>query len=473
MINTRQISTLPNKPLEYARFNLEQFVPNYRFLLLLMFLHIPLGLLLYRSSALALLYPVLVFSIGLYYAIRKQERLERVALVASYLIGSEVILRMASSSIFWEFGKYGTATIMIVALIQRGRLRFPTLPFLYFVFLLPACFLTVMSHDFGDARGKLSFNMSGPLLLFVSCWFFSHVKVTTLQLKKVLFMVAVPLISVAVTTLFYTVTSDEIKFNTESNFATSGGFGPNQVSSMLGLGAFVCLACYLLFKNKFGETLCLSVLCIFFAAQSVMTFSRGGIYNAVGTTLVIVIIKMRNFGQGIKGLLPVAGIGLLFLFLVFPYLNNFTGGKLGQRFGETETTNRTEIIESDWELFLENPFLGLGVGEANESRVVLLDFKAASHTEFSRLISEHGVFGIFAISFLALGTIYNFRRQTSVTGKALVAGVVIWSFLYMLNAGMRLAAPSYIWGLSFLTLVTLQRKGILKTSAPDKIEARH
>jgi hypothetical protein len=50
-----------------------------------------------------------------------------------------------------------------------------------------------------------------------------------------------PAVSIAALALFGILTNPDITFNTESNFATSGGFGPNQVSSMLGLGALSLL----------------------------------------------------------------------------------------------------------------------------------------------------------------------------------------------------------------------------------------
>lgn len=434
--------------------------------LLLTILHIPLGLVLYRLGALGAIHPLIVLLLGLYLAFRKSVKIERVAFVAAYLIGAEVLWRMsgAAAAVGWEFGKYGAAVLMIVALAQRGHWKIPTMPLLYLIFLLPSCLLTLTGSEFENAREKLSFNMSGPFLLFVACWFFSHVRINQFQLKKLLLMIAVPLVSVAVATLFYAVTVPDIQFGNESNFATSGGFGPNQVSSMLGLGVFVCLACYLLFKNNYRDTIYLVVLMILFAAQSVLTFSRGGIYNAVGAVVIVLFFQMRNFNSGVKKLIPVLGITLVFLILIFPFLNDFTGGNLQERFESTDSTNRIEIIESDFQLFMENPILGTGVGESKRERKEFLDFQATSHTEFSRIISEHGVFGIFSLIALGLATIYNLRRQKTTLGKALVGGVVIWSSLFMMNAGMRLAAPAFMWSLSFLILAApvMKRRKILR-----------
>jgi O-Antigen ligase len=460
VINTSQISIPRIQSIAVTKRARYPKIQKFKLPLVLALVHVPLGLLLYRSSMLALAHPLAVLSLGLYFAIRKNEKIERAAYVAAYLVGAEVLWRMGSSPIFWEFGKYAAASIMITALARRRHWKMPSLPLLYFALLIPASFLTIIGNSLTDARAKLSSNMSGPLLIFVTCWFFSHVRLKGTQLKKLLTLIAVPLISVAIMSLFYTVTIEDIQFTNESNWLTSGGFGPNQVSAMLGLGVFVCLASYLLFKTGFRDLLYFGLLSLLFATQSVMTFSRGGMYNAIGGTLAIVFFQFRDFAPSLKKMVPLIGVSVIFLLLIFPFINDFTGGKLQERFEDTTTTNRVEIIESEFQIFLENPILGIGVGEAKSSRMEFLDLLASSHTEFSRVISEHGSFGILALVALSLATINNFRRQASPGGRALIAGLIVWSTLFMFNAGMRLAAPAFMWGLASVSIVLphFQRK---------------
>jgi O-Antigen ligase len=454
---TNHITAIPNRKPNSAPISANHRLAQFKLPILLTLLHLPLGILLYKIGGAAIIHPYTVLFVGLYWAFQKKEKLEKVACVAAYIVGVEVLWRMAGLSVFWEFGKYAAAAIMIVALLRRDCRKIPILPLLYFVLLLPSCILTLTLYDFKYTREMLSFNMSGPFLLFVSCWFFSHLKIDWSQVKTVFFAVIVPLSSVAVTTLFYTATTADIQFNTESNHATSGGYGPNQVSAMLGLGAFLCATGYLIFKNRFQDNLYLGVLTVLFTAQSVMTFSRGGMYNAVGALLIVALFQMRNPSRGIKRLLPIVGIAAIFLILVFPYLNNFTGGKLEERFEESDSTGRVEIVESDFQIFSANPFLGVGVGESAVERGKITAVETASHTEFARIISEHGIFGICSLLTLVLIFIYNLNRQISVEGKAMTAGLVVWSGLFMLNAGMRLAAPSFILGLSFLTITNIQQ----------------
>lgn len=444
-----------NSLISLNRLNWEK-ARKYKIPLALAVLHVPLGILLYQSSLIALIYPVSLFLFGVNCALKKKYSIEKIAPITSYLIGSEVLWRMSKSPIFWEFGKYSVAAVMLVALVRRKRWNVPFFPLLYLTFLVPAAIMTVVNDSFGDARDKISFNLSGPFLLFVCCWFFSHTRFNWDQIKKILVTMTFPLISVAVTTLFFTVTAEEIQFGTESNFATSGGFGPNQVSSMLGLGVFICLAIFLLIKNNFKDTLLIGALALLFAAQSVLTFSRGGMYNAIGATAFVGLIQLGNLKEGFKRLLSMLGIALLFVIFVFPFLNDFTGGALQNRFEDTDATGRADIIEADLHIFSENPLLGVGVGEAKKLRETYFGKPVGSHTEFARILSEHGMLGVLALVFLGIGILQRIVFQKTSLHRALTVGVVVWSCLFMMNAGMRMAAPSFMWGLSYLIIVTPQ-----------------
>jgi Lipid A core - O-antigen ligase and related enzymes len=455
-MNSQYLNAAPLRRRNFQRDFPVRQARKFKLPILLTLAHLPLGVALYGSGALGLIHPLIVFAFGMRLACTAQVKLERVAMVVAYLVGSEIIWRMARLPIFWESGKYAAAAIMIAALVRRNLWHAPLLALFYFLFLLPSCFITLFQFEPSIARNLLSSNMSGPFLLAVSCWFCSHVKTDWTYLKSVLFTMLLPLSSVAATTLFYTLMNANIQFHTESNHATSGDFGPNQVSAMLGLGAFCCFTVLLLFKNRLAEELYLGAFAVFFVAQSVMTFSRGGMYNATGAVLAMILVQMRKPGQSLLRLLPVGAIVLIFLAFVFPYLNDFTGGNLQTRFEDADPTSRGSIVEADLQIFSENPVFGVGVGASFWEYLVKLDRITSSHTEFTRLLAEHGLFGVLALVCLLLMFVHNFRRQTTNAGKALVAGFFAWSSLFMLNAGMRLAAPSFILGLCFLTVSNIQ-----------------
>lgn len=431
---------------------------RYRLPFMLLVLHAPVGLVLMQNANLAAFHAYATLALGIYWAVTKQKSLEQISWLAAYIIGSEVLWRMAEAPIYWEYGKYSTGLVLITALVSRKKFQIPKLPLVYFLLLLPAGLVTFLSHNLMMTKDRLSFNLSGPFLLLVCCWFFANLKLSWFQLKKLLFWLMVPLATVALVTLFYTVTAENITFTGESNHGTSGGFGPNQVSAMLGLGMFLSLTCYLVFKNSFREKILFGVLAVFFAAQSVMTFSRGGVYNAGGAVLCVMLFQMRSASRAIKQLLAVAVIVTIFMVAVFPRMNEFTGGALQERFESTETTGRFEITEADLMIFLDNPVWGAGVGEAFFYRAQYFGRVVAAHTEFTRMIAEHGIFGVFSLLLLMLAVLYAFRRQETAWGRAVTAGFITWSFLFMLNTGMRLAGPSFVLGLCFIVFTNLRMR---------------
>lgn len=440
----------------------------FRTVLVLSLAHIPIGVIIYNQPAVGLVHQVCLFVFALYCALRDQ-KLERTAMIVGYIIGAEVLWRMAGVSIYWELGKFVSSFIFVVALIRQSYTRIPLLPVLYLAVLIPACLITLFSGMPSEARATLSSNMSGPLFLCVSCVFFANVTLTKGGIGRVMIAVLLPLFSVAFVTLFHTISLSEIEFTGESNFATSGGFGPNQVSSMLGLGAFLALFLLVIFRHTVRFKLFLVLTALLMSAQSVMTFSRGGMYNALGgVTAAVLLLLVREPSVTLRRLAPIVLGGFVFISLIFPAMDKFTGGSLGERFEDTQATNRAEILSADLNIFLAQPVFGAGVGKAYEMRQEFLDRKAMSHTEFARLISEHGFFGILAVAILVIIAVTNVRSQPTTFGKALVVGSLAWSTLFMTNAGMRLAAPAFLWGMTFVSIAGVST---IRSGRPRKRKA--
>lgn len=418
-------------------------------------IHLPLGITLYSTGSAGLLHPLAAFSLGMFLALRKKVNIHYVTLAVAYIVGAEVLWRMAGVPTPWEFGKYASAIILVTAMYRCRHFDIPKLPLLYLALLIPSCIMVLAQLSMNQVSSAISFNMSGPMLLMVSCWFFYKCKMSPSQFRRLLFAFILPLLSVALSALFYTVTAEDLSFDGESNFTTSGGFGPNQVSAMLGLGVFLSAAGFLLFKKWSVYSIYFAVSALLFSALCVMTFSRGGMYNAVGGIAIMLIFGLRDVVAGLRRMAPAVILGALFLLLIYPVLDNFTGGALGERFEDTGTTQRSEIATADLDIFMENPAFGIGVGAAYTERQRFLH-KAMSHTEFSRMVSEHGGFGLGAMLVMIVMLVMNLTRPNSTPGKSFVAGMMAWACLFMMNSGMRLAAPSFIWGLGFVTIVSLQ-----------------
>jgi hypothetical protein len=88
-----------------------------------------------------------------------------------------------------------------------------------------------------------------------------------------------------------------------------------------------------------------------------------------------------------------------------------------------------------------------------EYRASLLKYVAA-HTEYTRLLAEHGVFGAVALLLLIVMAVAAIRRSKTIIGKALAASMIGWCFLFMMIDAMRLVAPSFAFGIAYATILT-------------------
>ncbi len=406
--------------------------------------HVPLALAMqYGTSLVTVFHAMIVAVAGIKWAF--DGRLDRVAYVGAYITGAEVLWRMTNDRLFWETGKYTMVLIFAISIMKSRGLRIPWIPAGYFLLLLPSALLTIAAFDAAEAQNQLSFNLSGPLALMVSATFFWDLKLTPAQRRRLMMAIVAPIAGIAAIALVGILTNPDIVFTTESNVQTSGGYGPNQVAAVLGLGALLLWLCL----QEPGWQLSLRAVLfagvVWLAAQSAITFSRGGVYGAVGGALLASIYLVRDNRMRMRLIGVPILIFLVGQFVLWPRLDEFTGGALTTRFQETETTHRGDISESDFELWTRNPMFGVGPGVSRFERID----QRATHTEFTRLVAEHGTLGALALLLLVAGTAQHLWRPGPSRQKALVAAMLGWSTLYMLNAAMRLVAPSFTFGLAF------------------------
>ena len=83
------------------------------------------------------------------------------------------------------------------------------------------------------------------------------------------------------------------------------------------------------------------------------------------------------------------------------------------------------------------------------SRAERGEFGGASHTEYSRMLAEHGIFGVFSLLCL-IALAIRAVRTAAPNKQALALAFVIWFALYLLLNGCRIAAPCLMFGLAFV-----------------------
>ena len=426
---------------------------NLKFGAVVLFLsaHAILGPLMKLSSTVGTIHALATAFVGIFLVLTTRQ-ISTVVCVCAYIAGAEVMWRISRAQVFWEFGKYSTALIFLLAIVRFARTKHIAIPLTFFLLLIPSAVLTCIGLDMSDAKERISFNLSGPFSLAVCACFFLGLRLTRQQHLRLLTALIGPLLGLSFLVLYCTATATTLEFAANArgvNMTTSGGFGPNQVSAMLGLGtvlAFLVVVNQTTTLKLKGLMFCAMLL---FATQSALTFSRTGVYLAGGTIVLGSVFLWRDRQMRFKlGLVLAFSVLMATLFLI-PFLNHFTGGVFSERFKDTDPTGRDLILKADLYTFVHHPLFGVGIGMAATYRQIYFSRAIEAHTEFSRLLAEHGVFGLFAL-ILLLWMAWTALRQAQTPGaKAIVATVVGWSFLFMATSGMRLVAPSFLFGLAF------------------------
>jgi hypothetical protein len=434
--------------------------------LLFVMAHVPLGPLMYSASALAFVHQTIVFTLGFWWALSGQ-RLERTAVVGAYITGSEVLWRMTNDRLYWEFSKYAVIVLFTVALLKKQGLRSLILPALCFALLLPSVPLTLRDNEhLWRARQEIVFNLAGPLALAISARFFCFVRLTPALMRRLLLALVAPALGVAAVASYAIMTASHIEFTTESNFATSGGFGPNQVSAILGLGGLAALWCLLEREAGWHLRLVLFGAMVWLGTQSALTFSRGGLLAAVMAAMIGLVFTARDRQTRLRLVFAGTMTILMASYVVWPRLVEFTGGKIATRFEETDLSARDRLFEDDLETWRQHQILGVGPGRSRFQHAQV----RATHTEFSRLLSEHGLFGATWLLLQGFFVLYNVKRAASNRDRSLTATAMVWSLLFMANSAMRLVAPAFMFGLGFQGTMAGQVEGHERRGASRRLE---
>ncbi len=405
-------------------------------------LQIPLALVMHRTAILATVVMALTV-LGLLWLALRMRTPVLIWTGLAYLVGSEVLWRMSNALVFWETAKYAVIGISLLTLF---RLVKPALPFpaiLYILCLLPSAILTYFALGRENFRKPVLFNIAGPLAVAIASCALRNIRFSGPEFRRLLIAVLLPVVGIGAICAF-SVYGSQITFGTQSNHDASGGFGPNQVSSALSLGSVIALLLAMTLPRdvRFARVVFIPIA-LFLAVQAALTFSRSGIYLILASLLVAAgFLRRRLLARGASGLKVIASIALA-AFLLLPVLDNFTGGALSRRFEEKGMTGRETLMATDVGLFLQHPLYGVGIGVSRfyHSRDL------AAHSEFSRLLAEHGILGLVALGCLMVLAISFLMREKSPEARALKAVLLTWSILFLFVNSTRTALPSLMFAL--------------------------
>ncbi|MFD1614972.1 O-antigen ligase family protein [Gelatiniphilus marinus] len=409
------------------------------------------------------LYFIAIVVICLYSIISAPEKKRYLYVLGScaYVVGSEVFLRMTGGNLLYEASKYLVILFLVLGMVLGDGIdKKSYIYFMYILALIPGIVVAAHTLDFEtNVRTAVAFNLSGPICLGIAALYCYRRNVTISALQTILLAAILPLITTTAYLFLYNPSIKAVLSGTQSNFEASGGFGPNQVSTVLGLGVFLLAGrLFLQSKTLFLKILNVSILALM-AYRAIITFSRGGVFVAV--IIILAFIAVFYFKSSSKTKLRITftllifGLGILLTW----YISSLsTEGLIDKRYTNQDaigrekadiTTGRTSLLANELNEFFENPFLGVGVGKLKELRFEKEGIQAATHNEMSRIVGEHGVFGVLAFSVLLLTPLFlRFKNRRNIYFYSFY---LFW-FLTINHSSMRIAAPAFIYGLCLLNI---------------------
>lgn len=438
----------------------------------LVLLHVLVGLVLYVYKPLGTVYFIASVGYFLYVLFKNGNKQNQALVAATYMMAGEVIFRMTSTVIPWETGKYSVISFLLIGLFFSGASRKSIPYWLYLILLIPGIIYAGMTLDLEtNVRKAVIFNLSGPVCLGIAALYCYDRRLNKHQLEQILWAIIMPVVTMTIYLFFYTPNTREVLNGTTSNFALSGGFGPNQVSTILGLGAFgLFVQVFINVKNKvlFIVNLLLLLAVVY---RAVLTFSRGGVLTALLISIAFLICYFKGVsGERKSRIVTYAVITSGAILLVWFVISIRTSGLIDMRYAnkdatgrikENITTGRTKLINSELNFFFENPVMGIGVGKTREYREDRYGILAASHNELSRLLSEHGIFGLGALIVLIFTPlIFRFYNRKNYLFFAFLG---FW-FLTINHSSMRIAAPALSYALALVNVVNEKKHNLHRKS---------
>ncbi len=402
-------------------------------------------------------YGILLY--GILHIIRYKNRFEEASIFSAYIVGLEVILRTVGASVLWEFGKYASILLFITGILVEGakHLRINTLSVLYILCLLPSIYL-IPDNGFNQFRMAVSGNLSGPLCLFFSFLYFRRKIFQSYHLINLFKALILPICSQIGLIIARAPSYNNLTFSSEANFHLSAGYGPNQVSTLLGVGIII-IGITKIFEMKIYTY---NIYDYIFASVSIglalLTFARGGVLAPLFAIFVAIIISLRFKKENIK---VTKYMYLILIILALSYFASIlTQGLIESRYmaladmgvGQGPLTGRTKIMAIDLNIFMNNPIMGVGPGAAHHLRYEYgYGAAVAAHSEFTRMLAEHGIFGLISIFSITALSIFEYYKRDK-TNKVLLACFSTFSLLTMFHSAFRIALAGYIYGLSYIIL---------------------
>lgn len=396
-----------------------------------------------------------VILIGACQIIRNGNQNEEAAKWSAYFAALEMIMRTTKGNIFYETGKYGVILFLMLGLVYSPHVKKYNIWWIFILLLIPGLLIT---NHFESAR----FALSGPVALAVSALYFAGRSVIWDDYKTLLKWLIIPVIGLCVVLTLKTPDFSKIVFTANSMYATTGGAGPNQLSGILGGALLLMLIMILINSPLFFNRLVSIGISAYIGLRLLLSFSRAGLFSCIISLFIVLWQLIKNKYLEIERTKLVGYIVILFIFAfsLWYVVNSITGGMAYNRFSGRDTagnvradisTGRGDLFNQEIQMFLDNPITGIGAGEVVTVRNAMYSSKQPSHTEYSRLLAEHGLFGLFDLIILIGFPIFWYKKTNGLSRIFFLANMS-YALLILFPSSTRIIFPLFLYGLAFLDI---------------------
>jgi O-antigen ligase len=182
-------------------------------------------------------------------------------------------------------------------------------------------------------------------------------------------------------------------------------------------------------------------------------------FTGLAMMVILTVVLYQLMGAKGRGkLIIIAGIAVFAGIVVWGFSSQQTSGLIDKRYAnedaagrekKSQMSGRETLIETELNMFLNNPLLGIGVGKNKEVRFEETGIEAASHNEITRMLAEHGSLGLLGLLILFLTPIVLYMSD-----RTQIFALVFMTFwlLTINHAAMRIAAPAFVYALALLKI---------------------
>ncbi len=199
--------------------------------------------------------------------------------------------------------------------------------------------------------------------------------------------------------------------------------------------AFIPVPLYLFFHAETkGERTGGFILFAIFILATILTFSRGGILSLV---LLLIIFLIKNYHY--RSVVFVGIMAAIVILFSIPAELWDRFGDIANFRGDSSVNERFKLLSNAWYYFLDNPILGIGIGNFIEESIRFISRHQPVHNIFLEIATETGVIGLLSFVGLTWITLRYFeesrilftkknKRQLANLAKALKLG--FYGFLF-------------------------------------------